>query len=216
MTPDPFLSTQEALFKYNCCRFILKCWRLVTCPVPRLNSISWSIFSTSDRLLSDVLLLSKVREFEHFQCISVYWEAEFGLSHGLSRPRTLSLSQSNDWKQGQRVHGRPWEAEFGLSSPRTHTICHMICLSQSEIWSDSHERFGLTDSGRGNAFSREISQTGPRIVLPRPGRVRSVVRERPIGLSNLWGHVRERPWEAEHGLSLRTLRQITWLCEADL
>ena len=38
-------------------------------------------------------------------------------SHGLSRPRTLSLSQSNDWKQGQRVHGRPWEAVRGRIRP---------------------------------------------------------------------------------------------------
>ena len=38
-------------------------------------------------------------------------------SHGLSPPRTLSLSQSNDWKQGQRVHGRPWEAVRGRIRP---------------------------------------------------------------------------------------------------
>ena len=36
-----------------------------------------------------------------------------------------------------------------------------------------------SDSGRSNAFSREISQTGPRMTAS-PG-----VRERPIGLSNL-------------------------------
>ena len=67
------------------------------------------------------------------------WEAEFGLSrpltashglsrppmhsltasHGLSQPRTLSLSQSNDWKQGQRVHGRPWEAVRGRERPNS-------------------------------------------------------------------------------------------------
>ena len=101
-----------------------------------------------------MLLLSKVR-------FSVKFVEAEGLrgrirpltaSHGLSQPRTLSLSQSNDWKQGQRVHGRPWEreseavrgrerpweAEFGLSSPRPHTICHVICLSQSEESTASH------------------------------------------------------------------------------
>ena len=33
-------------------------------------------------------------------------------SHGLSRHLTYWLSQSDYWEQGQRVRGRPWEANF--------------------------------------------------------------------------------------------------------
>ena len=33
-------------------------------------------------------------------------------SHSLSRPLTYWLSQSDYWEQGQRVRGRPWEADF--------------------------------------------------------------------------------------------------------
>ena len=109
-------------------------------------------------------------------------------------------------------HFWPHTASHGLLSPRPPTICHVICLSQwessnlwgrsvrpweamggnvrpkvggrgrpceSEVWSDSTER--------GNAFSREISQTAPRIGLHRPVCVRG------------------RSGSASH-------RQITWLC----
>ena len=139
-------------------------------------------------------------------------------SHGLSRPRTLSLSQSNDWKQVQRVHGRPWEAVRGRERP--NLASHRLGLTEFVMWSvwanqrarsashahrgsdciarcaweaDRPHRFEspiceadrpLTHTGRCNAFSREISQTAPRMTAS-PG-----VRERPIGLSNLWGRVR--------------------------
>ena len=135
------------------------------------------------------------------------WEAD--------RPPTRPLTSDS---HGRSV--RPWEAEHGLS---LRTLRQITWLCGQRPWLDSH---GLTDlrvrsashahrsdSGRSNAFSREISQASPRIVLPRPVEVRlardwtasPAVRERPIGLPR--PHRSERPcaWEAV----------LPWLAQTD-
>ena len=130
------------------------------------NQLAVLLFSTSDwinqmcyccRKLDFMTKLGRPRQ----------WEAEFGLS----RPLTASdsLSQPIKWLETgsesawEAVRGRerpnsashhlsltrerPWEAEFGLSLPQPHTICHVICLSQSEESTASHARplmHGLT------------------------------------------------------------------------
>ena len=59
---------------------------------------------------------------------------------------------------------RPWEAEFSLSSPRPHRICHVICLSQSES--------PICEA------DRPLTHAKDRTALP-------AVRERPISLTDL-------------------------------
>ena len=87
-------------------------------------AVPWQayFFSTSDRLLSDVLLLSKVREFEHFQCISVY-ERPNSASHG------LGLSLSANQMTGNRVR----ECMGGRERP--NSASHRLGLTQFVMWS---------------------------------------------------------------------------------
>ena len=139
-------------------------------------------------------------------CILYVWEAEFGrpweavwgrgaligleicvresqifganqsptASHGLSRPLTASHNLSCDLSEPIRG-----------ARPLTRTASQ---ISDSQICEAVGVRSDSTS--RSNAFSREISQTGPRMTAS-PG-----VRERPIGLSNLWGRS-VRPWESD-------------------
>ena len=142
------------------------------------------------------------------------WEAEFGLSRPLTASQGFGLSLSANQMTGNSVRSespRPWEAvrgrerpnsashPLGLSllscdlsepirgaRPLTHTASHAHGLSRTRPLRSVSPKSDrpLTHTGRGNAFSREISQTGPRMTAS-PG-----VRERPIGLS---AGVRERP-----------------------
>ena len=71
----------------------------------------FSVFSTSDRIYQMCYCCRKLENLQN--CGGRGYERPNSASHGLSRPltceadrRTLSLSQSNDWKQGQRLHHR--------------------------------------------------------------------------------------------------------------
>ena len=118
----------------------------------------------------------------------------------------------------QRVRSvRPWESDlWGRESP----ICEAVrgrAPTASQIWESDRP---LTHTGRSNAFRIGLS---------------AAVRERPIGLSNLWGRGstashhkvmwsvwesevrgRARPPTASHGLTDRTLKSVRPICEADL
>ena len=114
--------------------------------------------------------------------------------HGLTQPLTASQI-------------RPHTASHGLSSPRPHRICHVICLSQSGEHGLS--RIGLYRAMQSDPRGRLTDFTAKRIASP--GVRLAGVRERPIGLSNLWGRgsltmashhkVMWSVWESEHGLS---------------
>ena len=84
------------------------------------------VFSTSDRLLSDVLLLSKVREFVDFQCISGRpWETVGGRGRLCSPDWLREIRSDQKANQGSK-------ASHDLPQPWPPTFCHLICLSQSE------------------------------------------------------------------------------------
>ena len=100
---------------------------------------------------------------------------------GLTRPHTASQI-------------RPHTASHGLSSPRPHTICHVICLSQSEESTASHAHGlpqPLTHSGReSDPWGYLTDFTAKRIASL--GRVQSAShahrpRVRSSGLSD-WFH----------------------------
>ena len=94
------------------------------------------VFSTSDRLLSDVLLLSKVRKiaFSVNFCEAVGgrvrpcspdWLSDLSEPIRGARPHTASHGLTNFPENVSN------SASHGLPSARPHTICHVICLSQS-------------------------------------------------------------------------------------
>ena len=173
------------------------------------------VFSTSDRLLSDVLLLSKVREFDHFQCISGRpWEAvgpwlagtlwQIYLSQ--SGPHGLPLSASHPLGLPQFVMWSVW-ANQGPTASQKYTVL-------PGVRSASHAHWAMQSDPRG----RLTDFTAKRIASP--ARVRSVcVRGRsvrPCGRPRVGGRIRpltqitwlcgERPCLASHGLPPRTLR----------
>ena len=140
-----------------------------------------------------MLLLSKVRDFTVFcvfsgrPCEAVrgrvrLWEAVWGCApligleicpsqsgeHGLSRPLTFGLT----WPL---IASASHNLSCDLSEPiREHGLSRTQPPTASQIWES--DRPHRSDSGRSNAFSREISQIAPRIGLS------AGVRERPIGL----------------------------------
>ena len=142
-------------------------------------------------------------------------------SHGLSRPLTFVMWSV--WANQKRA--RP--LTHGLSRPLTASqICEAVGVRDadrplthtgrsnafSREISQAAPRIGLhrpvcvrgrSDSGRGNAFSREISQTGPRMAAS------PAVRERPIGLSNLWGRVRPLTASQTDHMTLWWARPLT-------
>ena len=151
-------------------------------------------------------------------------------SHGLGLSLSANQMTGNRVRECMGGRERPWEAEFGLSSPRPHRICHVICLSQSDqpLRSDSQiceaDR-PLTHSGRCSPISRLNA-------LHRPVCVRGRSASQ-IGLSNhmtLWWEavgvqarphthtedrtaspaVRERPI----GLTDLRVRSVRPICEA--
>ena len=158
-----------------------------------------------------MLLLSKVRFWDIFSeiCEAVRgrerpWEAVRGREAliGSDRSGTLWHRSLSQWEE----HGLSWPLTFGLSRPLIASASQNLSCDLSEpirehglsqIWESD---WPLTHTGRCNAFSREISQTAPRMTAS-PG-----VRERPIGLSNLWGRVRERPWESDWTLPAEAMR----------
>ena len=114
----------------------------------------------------------------------------------ISLPHGLSLSESPRW-----------EAKHGLSL-ESHVICEAVLglprPHRFERPKVGGRRAQSDSTGQSNAFSCEISQASPRIVLPRPvcvrGRSEAVggrVRERPC--SPLIGSDRshDKLWEAE-------------------
>ena len=140
------------------------------------------------------LAVKSVRRPRGSDCIArCAWEADLwgrGSPIGLSRTAAIWLISrlnallrpvESDRTLTASQIGLTDHMTFGLSRPLTHTA--------SQIWESDRP---LTHTGRSNAFSCEISQIAPRIGLS------AAVRERPIGLSNLWGRVHERPcaWEA--------------------
>ena len=126
------------------------------------------------------------------------WESEVLI--GLSRTPAEAMHSAEDRTASPAVRERPWEsdtASHGLTdrtlksvrpcesdhglSPQSHVICLRVRarpLTASQIWESDRPltHTGRSDSRPSNAFSREISQTGPRMTAS-PG-----VRERPIGL----------------------------------
>ena len=101
-----------------------------------LGFFSMRVFSTSDRLLSDVLLLSKVRKiaFSVNFCEAVGgrvrpcspdWLSDLSEPIRVARPHTASQIGLSD-----RPH-RSGSPKFGLTRTRPHNFCHVICLSQS-------------------------------------------------------------------------------------
>ena len=137
------------------------------------------------------------------------WEAEFGHS----RPLTASDSLSQPIKWLETGSESAWEAVRGRERP--NSASHRFGLTEFVMWSvwANQKRAQiwesdrpLTHTGRCNAFSREISQASPRIVLPRPVEVRLArcaweadrPPTRPLtsdSQTDLWGWS-VRPWEA--------------------
>ena len=136
--------------------------------------------------------------------------------------RTLTASQiglSNLW--GRSV--RPWESEHGLSL-ESHVICQRVRSasqiglprphrSASQIW-ESDRPLTHSDRTPGEAMRLAVKSVRRARGSDCIARCPIAVRERPIGLSNLWGrgalwlaqtdHMtkvrgRERPWEAVRG-----------------
>ena len=137
-----------------------------------------------------------------------------------TRPPTASHSLPNSASQ---AHGLPSTRppKFGLSSTRLPTFCHVICLSQSRSTASHESPIGLYSTGQSNAFRHEISQTGPRIGLPRPVesdrhlRLRTPTASqigRPICEANLWGRgspiCSERPCSDSHSLTDLRVRSV--------
>ena len=91
-----------------------------------------SFVSTSDWFQSDVLLLSKVREFVDFQWIyGRPWEAVGGCGALIGWDSLTDLSEPiRGARPPTASQIRP--PKFGLPSTRPPTFSHVICLSQSE------------------------------------------------------------------------------------
>ena len=121
-------------------------------------------------------------------------------------------------------HGLPNSASHGLPQPRPPTFCHVICLSQSEESTASH--------GRSASHAHQAMQSDPRAKQPDRPEDRTLTAGQPWEADRPLTHtgrccdprgrltdftakciaspgVRERPIGLPHGLSLRTLRQIT-------
>ena len=129
-----------------------------------------------------MLLLSKVRDFSVFY---VFYMFERPNLRGRGRPCSPDwlrqicqrvrgqICQSDSWEQGQ-VRGRLRGRLRGRGErPNSHTASHILSCDLSEpirgarplthTASQICESEVRSDSGRCNAFSREISQTAPRI-----------------------------------------------------
>ena len=176
------------------------------------------IFSTSDRLLSDVLLVSKVREIWTFSLISMYerpnlwgrerpWEAVWGRAPliGLEicvRESQICLSQ---WEE----HGlsRPLTASHGLSLSASHHL-GLTQFVMWSVWANQGARplthtasqicadRPLTHTGRCSAILRAAWLISRLNALLRPESDRPVcVRGRDRTLKSV------RPWESDHSLS---------------
>ena len=100
-----------------------------------------------------------------------------GVHLGLPRPHrsVRPIGLSNLWGRSVRPIGLSnlWgRVRERPCSPQSHVICLRV-RSRVGGRSASHaHRASRTSTGRSNAFSREISQASPRIVLPRPVCVR--------------------------------------------
>ena len=154
-----------------------------------------------------MLLLSKVRFYDKIgeaEAMRGRFERQWEAVRGRERPcsshwlRDLGQRVPDLWHRslsqwGEHGLSRPLTAsQIGLSSPRPHRICHVICLSQSE---ESRGSRTSDSTGWGNAFSREISQIAPRIGLHRPVCVRGR-SDSQICEADLWG--RGSPSTASH------------------
>ena len=120
------------------------------------------------------------------------YQARIGLSRPASRGRPIGLS--NLWGRSDSqitwlCVERPCSASHGLTDLRVR--------SASQIWESDRPP---TDSRWSNAFSREISQTAPRIGLHRPVEsdrpLRSHFRGRPCSLIGS-ERSHDKLWEAE-------------------
>ena len=109
----------------------------------------------------------------HFRPPTASHGLSLSASHGLPRPLTFGLPRPPIALASHNLSCDLSEPIRG-ARPLTHTASQILDSQICEavgVRSDS--------SGRGNAFSCEISQIAPRIGLS------AGVRERPIGLSNL-------------------------------
>ena len=145
---------------------------------------SCTVFSTSDRLLSDALLLSKVRFSGE---IGRPWEAMGGRApligsdrshsqsgeHGLPRPPNFSFGRPNLASHGL---GLPHFVMWSVWANQRSTASHSLPLSASQSASHVHRS---DSTGWSNAFSREISQMAQRIGLSHLVCVRGRSAPRP-------------------------------------
>ena len=156
------------------------------------------VFSTSDRFLSDVLLLSKVREFEHFQCISGRpWEAVGGRGALIGSERSGTLWHSYlDLSEPIRAPRPPTASQI-----RPPTASHRFGLPQFVMWS-----LWANQGARPPTKVRDSASQTPgeamRLAVKSVRRARGsyCLARSPIGLTDRTLKS-VRPWESEHGLS---------------
>ena len=125
------------------------------------------------------------------------------------RESQIYLSQSGDLglpRPPTASQIRPHKHTASQIRPHKHTASHILSCDLSEPIrgehglpreSDLRGRIRPHRTGQGNAFSREISQTGPRIVLPCP-------------------ESDQTPTASQIGLTDQTLKSVRPICEADL
>ena len=122
--------------------------------------------------------------------------------HGLTQPLTASHfrphTASHRLGLTQFVMWSVW-ANQGSTASHAHGLSDLWGRGSPRCRSASHAH--RSDSGRSNAFSREISQASPRIVLPRPVCVRGRSAPRTPTASQIWESEvggRGRPSTASH------------------
>ena len=154
------------------------------------------------------------------------WEAVRGRAPliGSNRSGTLWHRSLSQWGE----HGLSRPLTFGLTRPLIASASHNLSCDLSE----PIREHGLPRKIRPHRLRARQCDPRGRLTdfmakrIASAGRVRSPgVRERPIGLSNLWGRgspntashhkVMWSVWESEHGLS-RPHRSDSQICEADL